>query len=175
MLRGSILLLLLLLLRRRRGGRRRKGDAGELLRKGLMADRRVLFVCVENAGRSLMAESFFNESAPAGWVAESAGTRPATRPNPRTEGFLREVGRSLPTHAPLLLSPEQMNAADLVITMGCLDDASCPARLKARPLRDWALPDPAKLDDTGFRSVRDEISRRVASLIAELAARNYVS
>ncbi|MCI4356609.1 MAG: hypothetical protein L3K18_05645 [Thermoplasmata archaeon] len=166
MLRELVLLLLLLLQWREheRGVRRTRG----LLRKGLMDDRRVLFVCVENACRSLMAEAIFAAKAPAGWVAESAGTRPAARPNPRTERFLREVGLSLPGHAPRELTPESMDGAALVITMGCLDDASCPARLKARPLRDWRLADPAQLDDDGFRKVRDEIARRIASLIEEI-------
>jgi len=166
MLRELVLLLLLLLQRRERerGVRRTRG----LLRTELMAERRVLFVCVENACRSLMAEAIFTANAPGGWVAESAGTRPASRPNPRTERFLGELGLSLPDHPPRELTPESMDGADLVITMGCLDDANCPARLKARPLRDWGLADPAQLDDEGFRSVRDEIARRIATLIDEI-------
>jgi arsenate reductase len=166
MLRELVLLLLLLQQRRERerGVRRTRG----LLRTGLMDERRVLFVCVENACRSLMAEAIFAANAPAGWVADSAGTRPAARPNPRTERFLEELGLSLPRHAPRELTTESMEGADLVITMGCLDDASCPARLKARPLRDWGLADPAALDDDGFRSVRDDIARRIASLIEEI-------
>jgi arsenate reductase len=162
-----VLLLLLLLLRRRERERKVRRQHG-LLRTGVMADRRVLFVCVENACRSLMAEAIFAASAPAGWVAVSAGTRPAAHPNPRTAGFLREVGLALPPHAPRELTAGMMDGADLVVTMGCLDDASCPARLKARPLRDWGLADPAKLDDEGFRAVRDEIARRIAGLIGEI-------
>jgi arsenate reductase len=166
-MRCEFVLLLLLLLRRWERERKVRRKHG-LLRTGVMAERRVLFVCVENACRSLMAEAIFTASAPAGWVAESAGTRPAARPNPRTERFLGELGLSLPRHAPRELTTESMEGADLVITMGCLDDASCPARLKARPLRDWGLADPAELDDDGFRSVRDDIARRIASLIDEL-------
>jgi arsenate reductase len=149
--------------------RRLRLPAG-LLPERLMADRRVLFVCVENAGRSLMAEAIFNAQAPAGWVAESAGTRPAAHPNPRTARFLSEVGLSLPSHPPRELTPEQMDSAEVVVTMGCLDDASCPANLRRRELRDWGLPDPGKLDDHGFRTVRDELRRRVAALAAELAS-----
>jgi arsenate reductase len=133
-----------------------------------MADRRVLFVCVENAARSLMAEAIFNANAPEGWVAESAGTRPAAHPNPRTSRFLDELGLSLPPHPPQALTPATADAAALVVTMGCLDDASCPAHLTKRELRDWGLPDPGHLDDAGFRSVRDEIRRRIGDLIAEL-------
>ena len=141
-----------------------------VLPAGLMDDRRVLFVCVENAGRSLMAEAIFNAAAPPGWVADSAGTRPATQPNPRTKPFLAELGLSLPAHAPQALTIPQMDSAAMVVTMGCLDDASCPANLRRRELRDWALPDPAKLDDVGFRSVRDELRRKVTALIEELGA-----
>jgi arsenate reductase (thioredoxin) len=135
----------------------------------LTAPRTVLFICVENAGRSLMAEAAFNAAPPAGWVARSAGTRPAPAPHPRTGPFLREVGLDLPPHPPQALTPDLMERSAVRITMGCLDDASCPARLKALETRDWALPDPGRLDDAGFRRVRDEIRRRVAELQRELA------
>ena len=65
-----------------------------------MPDRTVLFVCVENAARSLMAEAMFNANPPAGWRATSAGTQPAAAPNPRTGPMLREVGLELPPHPP---------------------------------------------------------------------------
>lgn len=133
------------------------------------AKRTVLFVCVENAGRSLMAEAFFNACAPAGWRATSAGTEPARTADPRTAPMLREVGADLPTHPPRRLTNDEIESAALRITMGCLDRASCPARLQARPVVDWALPDPARLDDEGFRRVRDDIRERVASLVRELS------
>jgi arsenate reductase len=137
-----------------------------LLRRQLLLkrDRTVLFVCVENAGRSLMAEAFFNADPPPGWRAVSAGTEPARHANPRTGPMLREVGVDPPDHLPRLLTPELIDGAELRFTMGCLDRDSCPAHLKSRPLEDWQLPDPALLDDAGFRSVRDEIRRRVIEL-----------
>jgi arsenate reductase (thioredoxin) len=128
----------------------------------------VLFVCVENSGRSLMAEAMFNGNPAPGWTARSAGTRPATTANPRTGPMLREIGLELPGHAPQLLTPETMDRARVRVTMGCLDDESCPARLKEIELRDWALPDPAKLDDAGFREVRDRIAVKVKGLRTEL-------
>lgn len=128
----------------------------------------VLFICVENAARSLMAEAIFNAHPPAGWHAISAGTRPAAAPNPRTGAMLKELGLALPAHPPQLLTPEMMDGAGYRITMGCLDDASCPARLKTLELRDWGLRDPAKLDDDGFRGVRDELVDRVAALQREI-------
>ena len=130
--------------------------------------RLVLFICVENSCRSLMAEAVFNADPPPGWIATSAGTSPAKSPNPRTAAMLQEIGLALPGHPPRLLSPEEMDAARVRVTMGCLDDASCPAHLKHLELRDWSLPDPASLDDTGFRRVRDEIRDRVRRLRLEL-------
>lgn len=65
-----------------------------------MTDKFVLFISVENAGRSLMAEACFNADPPPGWHAVSAGTRPAAAPNPRTQAMLQEVGLSMPGHPP---------------------------------------------------------------------------
>jgi arsenate reductase (thioredoxin) len=132
------------------------------------AERTVLFVCVENACRSLMAEAMFNGDPPSGWRADSAGTEPARAPNPRTEGMLREIGLERPGHPPQLLTSEMMATSRVIVTMGCLDRASCPAKLKAIEVRDWALPDPAQLDDAGFRQVRDDLHARVKGLRLEL-------
>ncbi|MGC2289276.1 MAG: low molecular weight phosphatase family protein [Thermoplasmata archaeon] len=133
-----------------------------------MPEKLVLFVCVENSCRSLMAESIFNFDPPPGWRATSAGTNPAGSANPRTKPMLAERGFTLPEHSPRLLSTELIDQSKVRITMGCLDDASCPSHLKSLELRDWALPDPAKLDDTGFRAVRDEIRTRIGGLRTEL-------
>jgi arsenate reductase (thioredoxin) len=83
--------------------------------------------------------------------------------------MLREIGLEVPAHPPQLLTTETMEQARVRVTMGCLDDASCPARLRSLELRDWALEDPEKLDDEGFRAVRDEIASRVRGLRTELA------
>jgi arsenate reductase (thioredoxin) len=131
-------------------------------------ERRVLFICIENACRSLMAEAIFNANPPPGWRAISAGTRPAAQANPRTGPMLREIGIEPPAHAPELLAPEVMDDARIRVTMGCLDDASCPARLKALELRDWALEDPVPLDDDGFRRIRDRIGELVRGLRTEI-------
>lgn len=133
-----------------------------------MSDRIVLFVCVENAGRSRMAEAIFNADAPAGWRAVSAGTRPAPAPHPRTAPMLKEIGLEMPRHPPRLLTPRMIEESEIRVTMGCLDEAACPARLKELEYRDWGLPDPARLDDAGFRAVRDTIRGLVTELIREL-------
>lgn len=137
-----------------------------------MTSKTVLFICVENAGRSLIAEAIFNANPPEGWRAVSAGTRPAAAPNPRTARMLKELGLEVPDHPPQMLTRESMDAAGVRITMGCMDDASCPAHLKTLETVDWALPDPTKLDDDGFRKVRDQIVRRVKGLRVELNLSN---
>src|ERR1700686_953100 len=128
-----------------------------LVRLLLMPQNTVLVIFVENACRSLMAEAMFNSAPPPGWRAISAGTLPAPSANPRTAGMLEELGLSVPAHRPTRLTGEMMTSAKVRVTMGCLDDQSCPAQLKGLPLRDWALPDPARLDDHGFRQVRDTL------------------
>ncbi len=142
------------------------------LRLLLMAEKTVLFVCVENAGRSLMAEAAFNANPPPGWHALSGGTRPAAHPNPRTAVMLREVGLELPGHAPQIATPEMIDGSTVRITMGCLDDEACPANLKTLKMVDWALPDPSVLDDAGARKVRDQIIERVRGLRTELVLRD---
>lgn len=138
----------------------------------MASPRTVLFICIENAGRSLMAEAMFNANPPPGWQATSAGTAPAATPNPRTAPMLAEIGLKLPEHPPRLLTTEMMDRSDLRVTMGCLDDASCPAHLKGLELRDWGLADPAKLGDGGFREVRDDILQRVGRLRLEISMRD---
>ncbi|MCI4350792.1 MAG: low molecular weight phosphatase family protein [Thermoplasmata archaeon] len=130
--------------------------------------RTVLFICVGNAGRSLIAEAIFNHAPPPGWRAESGGVRPASQPHDRTGRMLQEIGLELPPHPPQMVSAEAMERAAIRVTMGCLDDASCPARLKTLEVRDWGLPDPANLDDAGFRGVRDQLQLRIDGLRREI-------
>jgi arsenate reductase (thioredoxin) len=134
-----------------------------------MAEKQVLFVCVENACRSLMAEAMFNVDPPPGWHAISAGTRPAGAPHLRTERMLGEIGLKVPGHPPQLLTPEMIEDARIRVSMGCLDDASCPVRLAQAGTRDWELPDPSQLDDEGFRQVRNRIGELVRGLRVEIS------
>lgn len=138
-------------------------------------DRTVLFVCIANAGRSLMAEAIFNSDPPPGWRALSGGTEPASRPNPRTARLLKEIGLAVPPHPPQLATMEMIRDASERITMGCLDSASCPANLSALKMDDWALPDPERLDDDGARRVREEIRARVRALRTQLVLRDRVA
>lgn len=126
---------------------------------------RVLFVCVENACRSQMAEAFARKLGAGRVEAYSAGSRPASSVNPRTIAFMAERGYDLGDQAPAPLSAFEGQAFDAVVTMGCGD--ACPWLPAARRV-DWALPDPKALPDDGFRGVRDEIESRVQRLLSEL-------
>lgn len=126
--------------------------------------KRVLFVCVENANRSQMAEAFARIHGGAGVEAYSAGSRPSGRINPKAIRFMAECGYDLSSHASKSLDDIE-GEFDAVVTMGCGD--SCP-HVPARRREDWALPDPREMDDEAYRAVRDLISQRVQSLLRSL-------
>jgi protein-tyrosine-phosphatase len=126
--------------------------------------KRVLFVCVENANRSQMAEAFARMHGGEGVEACSAGSAPSGRINPRAVEFMAELGYDLSTHASKSLDDVE-GSFDAVVTMGCGD--RCPW-VPARRREDWNLPDPKHLDDAGYRRVRDDISARVKTLLASL-------
>jgi len=124
----------------------------------------VLFVCVQNAGRSQMAAALFNVHAAGRAIAESAGTRPAKRVHPEVIAVMREVGIDLESVRPRLMSREVAAGASRVVTMGCGDE--CP--VVDAPVEDWGLPDPAGLPLPGVTAIRDEIDARVRALLTDL-------
>lgn len=126
--------------------------------------KRVLFVCVENANRSQMAEAFARIHGGDAVEAWSAGSAPAGRINPKAMRFMAELGYDLDTHASKSLD-EIDGEFDAVVTMGCGD--RCPW-VPAKRREHWNLPDPRDMDDAGYRAVRDEISARVKQLLAKL-------
>jgi protein-tyrosine-phosphatase len=128
---------------------------------------RVLFVCVENANRSQMAEAFARRLGGDCVDARSAGSRPSGQINPRAVAFMAERGIDLTAQYSKPLDDVGSDSFDAVVTMGCGD--ACPW-IAADRREDWALPDPKSLDDAGFRQVRDDIERRVAGLLRELGA-----
>jgi arsenate reductase len=124
---------------------------------------RLLFVCVHNAGRSVMAEAF---AVAAGAEAVSAGTAPQERPHPEVVRAMREVGIDVSTHEGRLLTDDLVTWADRVVTMGCsVDDESCPA-IRYADAEDWALEDPKGKTPEKVREIRDEIHRRVSALLS---------
>ncbi|WP_019819117.1 arsenate reductase ArsC [Saccharomonospora saliphila] len=131
-----------------------------------MADRpEVLLVCVHNAGRSQMAAALLRHHALGRVVVRSAGSEPAERINPAAVAALGEWGLDIGAEIPTKLSTEDVEDADVVITMGCGD--TCPVFPGKRYL-DWDLADPAGQPVERVREIRDEIDRRVRTLLAEL-------
>jgi arsenate reductase len=128
--------------------------------------KRILFVCVHNAGRSVMAEAFANELSNGQVEAVSAGTLPSPSPHPEVVEAMREVGIDVSGHKGRLLTDEMVRSADRVITMGCSVDAgACPAILYA-DVEDWGLDDPKGQPPERVRAIRDEIRRRVEALLS---------
>ena len=124
----------------------------------------LLFVCVENAGRSQMAEAFARNL---GLEAFSAGTLPPASVNPLVIQAMRERGIDLSASRPKVLTTEMINKASTVVTMGCSVEEACPRPMLARmqkKLVEWDLEDPKGKPIEAVRRVRDEIERKVGEL-----------
>ena len=128
--------------------------------------KRILFVCVENAGRSQMAEAFANFYGKGKLVASSAGVMLGDRVNPVVVEVMKEKGFDLSMNKPKLLTTKMAEDADLIITMGCSVEKICPAPL-LRNVVDWALEDPKDKPVEIVRKIRDEIEQKVLKLVAE--------
>jgi protein-tyrosine-phosphatase len=125
----------------------------------------VLFVCVHNAGRSQMAAALLEHHADGRVEVRSAGSTPADEVNPAVVQAMAEVGIDLSAARPKDLTEDAVRAADVVVTMGCGD--ACPVFPGKRYL-DWELPDPSGLPVEQVRPIRDEIDRRVWTLLDEI-------
>jgi arsenate reductase len=126
----------------------------------------ILFVCTHNAGRSQMAEAFFNEKKKDNMMAISSGTNPATQINPIVAQSLKEKGIDISKNKPKLLTPEILKKADIVISMGCGADNICPAAFV--PVEDWGIDNPEDKSLEQVRTIRDEIENRVDRLLTEI-------
>jgi arsenate reductase (thioredoxin) len=125
----------------------------------------VLFVCLHNAGRSQMSQALFERAVDGRHTAASAGTTPADRVHPEVIEAMRDLDIDLSDRRPQLLTRELAQQADVVVTMGCGDE--CPY-VPGKRYIDWDLPDPAGQPVDEVRATREEISRRVEQLGAEL-------
>ncbi len=123
---------------------------------------RVLFVCVQNAGRSQIAEALF---ARAGGEGRSAGTAPAERVHPEVVEVMRELGIELADKTPHRLEQSDVEWADVVVTMGCGD--ACPI-YPGKRYEDWEVGDPAGADTSEVAAIADEIETRVVRLVESL-------
>ena len=128
---------------------------------------RVLFVCVQNAGRSQISQALFNARAAGRHEGRSAGSAPATAVHPEVFEVMDELGLDLRGETPKALTKELAEWADVVVTMGCGD--ACPFIPGTRYL-DWELDDPSGQAADAVRGTRDEIARRINELITELDA-----
>lgn len=120
----------------------------------------VLFVCIGNAGRSRMAEAFYNHLAGGG--AASAGTHPEDHPHRVVIEAMRELGIEIPDTPGKLLTTEMLDSAERVIAMGCNIQDACPGGVADE---DWGLPDPIHQPIEMVREIRDDIKRRVQEVI----------
>ncbi len=128
----------------------------------------VLFVCVHNAGRSQMAAAYTQHLSGGAVEVRSAGSAPANSINPAVREAMLEDGIDISAETPKILTPEAVQASDVVITMGCGD--TCPI-YPGKRYEDWELQDPAGQGVDAVRPIRDEIKNRVRKLLRELGTR----
>src|ERR671932_452942 len=127
----------------------------------------VLFVYIENAGRSQMAEGFFRTYAPKGYLAINAGTMPAGQINPIVIQVMNEIGIDISKQKSKILTEDMIRNADVRVSMGCMDKQSCPA-LFIHNLIEWGTEDPKGKSLDNVREIRDDIEQRVKQLAADL-------
>lgn len=124
-----------------------------------------LFVCLHNAGRSQMSQALFERAAEGRHEARSAGTTPGERVHPEVVEVMNELGIDLSDRTPKALTTADAEWADVVVTMGCGD--KCPY-IPGKRYVDWDLPDPKGQPIEAVRTTREEIERRVVTLVEEL-------
>ena len=129
--------------------------------------KKVLFVCVENAGRSQMAEGFFKKLAPSDYDGISAGTVPVSEINPLAIQAMKEVDIDISDNKSKLVTNEMIEESDSVVNMGCMDKESCPA-LFVEEIDDWDIEDPKGKSIEEIRKIRDTIETKVKKLVSEL-------
>jgi protein-tyrosine-phosphatase len=130
----------------------------------------VLFVCVQNAGRSQIAEGFFKKYAPKEYEAISAGTMPVSEINPFAVQVMSEVGIDISTQKSKEITEDMIRNSSKIVNMGCMDKQSCPT-LFLQNLIDWNIEDPKDKPIEIVRQIRDEIEKRVKELVANI--KNY--
>jgi arsenate reductase (thioredoxin) len=137
-------------------------------------EKTILFVCVENAGRSQMAEGFFNKYAPIGNRAISAGTKPVAELNPLAVNAMKEVGIDISHQKSKDITEDMMRNSTKIVNMGCMDKESCPT-LFLNNVIDWNIEDPKGESVDKVREIRDEIERRVKELVSGLKASQEIN
>jgi len=128
--------------------------------------KKILFVCVENAGRSQMAEAFAKKFGADRFIASSAGNKPAEKINPIVVEAMREKRIDISGNKPKLITSQMAYDADLIVTMGCNDQGICPGPF-FKPTMDWELEDPKGKSIEKVREIRDQIESQVLELIKQ--------
>jgi arsenate reductase (thioredoxin) len=131
----------------------------------------ILFVCVENAGRSQMAEGFFRKYAPGVYEPISAGTKPVSQINPVVVQAMGEVGVDIKQQKPKDITEDLMRNSTKIVNMGCMDKTFCPT-LFIPNLIDWGIEDPKGNSIEQVREIRDDIEKRVKHLATNLPKDN---
>ena len=127
----------------------------------------ILFVCVENAGRSQMAEAFFKKFAKNRFNVISAGTSPSSNLNPIVVSVMGEIGIDLKNQNPQLLSSSMIENSNKTVNMGCMDKESCPS-LFVKDVENWNIDDPKGKSIENVRKIRDQIEKDVLNLLDSL-------
>jgi arsenate reductase (thioredoxin) len=130
-------------------------------------DKIVLFVCVENAGRSQIAEAFFRRYAPRGYMTVSGGTRPAGEINPVVIQAMKEIGIDVSKQKSKILTDDMIRDAAVRVNMGCMEKEACPT-LFIHNLIEWGIEDPKGKPIEKVREIRDDIEQRVRQFAADL-------
>jgi arsenate reductase len=130
--------------------------------------KKILFVCVENAGRSQIAEAFAKHYGNDKVEAISAGTMPSSEINPMVIHVMREKGIDISKNTPKQITNQMVQEADAIIVMGCSAQGFCPAPLLGK-VDDWEIEDPKGKQIEKVREIRDEIEKRVKELVQEIS------
>ena len=125
--------------------------------------KKILFVCVENSGRSQIAEAFFRKYSPEGYESVSAGTKPSEKINPVVVEAMKEVGIDLGLQTPKTLTNEIIIDSILSVNMGCMDKTECPVVFMKNSV-DWNIEDPKGKSIDKVREIRDTIDLKVREL-----------
>jgi arsenate reductase len=128
----------------------------------------MLFVCVENAGRSQIAEGFFRKYAPEGYEPVSAGTKPVSQINPLAIQVMKEIGIDVSNQKSKDLTEDMIRNSDKIINMGCMDKTFCPTLFIPKVI-EWGIEDPKGKPIEKVREIRDEIERRIIELAADIS------
>lgn len=128
---------------------------------------KIMFACVENSGRSQMAEAFFRKYAPEGYEAVSGGTEPKGYVNPLAIQAMNEVGIDMSKHEAKGITEEMIRTSEKAVNMGCMEKEACPTMMIPKML-EWNIEDPKDKPIEKVREIRDQIEQKVKEFIESL-------